>query len=377
MVGLFMLAGGIPFALSMLFGGVLADRFSRRNIMVVTDFINGLSLIGLSILFYLWDNAAALIAGIFIVQMLLGINAGFFTPTVYALLPDVLPEERLATGNAVIVATRSGTQVIGKGFGGVIFAIYATPLVILVTGFSFLLSAVSELFINLSSKNTAMTQKHPNNVISDIREGLAYITKHRGLANTCKLLIGLECCLGVLLVNIPFLVQYQLAVESAWYGYLLASLSLGLILGSSYTSLYFNRLVGLSSRPHIFVISLLVIPILYIALAFVATTYNALAIVFFLGASYGAANIVIFTQVQSTTPDRIRGRVLSVLMMINAVILPFSSFFGGIVIDALNHNVFLVQLLSGFIGFVLIYPWLVNKALLGFLCSASRVYDTA
>ena len=385
-VGLLFLAAGIPAAIVTPLGGVLADRFSRRNIIVLADLCNGLVVLCFAALFYFSDSVSLLITWLFITQIVLGINMGIFGPAYVALLPNIVSTDRLAAANMVMSSTVSVTHLIGKGFGGLFFTLLGAPLVMLITGISFILSALSEGFINLpktpvpKKDDAALLDTHTvgtlATIVLELKQGVDAIVEQKGLVNVFCLCVGVLWCLSVPMVTLPFLVEYHFDQDLAWYGYFMASLSIGLIIGSVYAGRQFHQLTGLNSRTGLLMVFVIILPLLCIGLAFIDNVYQALPLLFFMGISQGFSNIIIITQIQLMTQNRLRGRVMSIFITLNSFVYPFSAFLGGVLIDVLDKNVMLVQGLSGLVGCLLIYPLLMNKALWEYVGGSAKVRDT-
>lgn len=376
LVGLFLLTGGIFTAASTPLGGVLADRMSRRTMIVLVDLCNGATLLSLAVLFFITDSFSVRITCLFISQVILGINAGIFTPAVYALVPDLVLKEKLGVGNAIVATTIHVSLITSRGLSGFLFALCGAPLLILVTGVHFLISALSEVFIKLPNTNSKLMTAQPSttllaSIAADVKHVVSYIQKDRGMAKAFLAVMAVAWYLGALMVSLPFLVQYHFTEHSAWYGYLLASLSPGSILGSIYAGIRFNQCEGIANRTDLLVVSLLAMPLLYLGLCFVNTIYAALSLCLLFGVFQGVTTTIVMTQIQSVSPNHLRGRVMSVFAMLNAVILPASSFAIGFLIDICDKDVVFVQCTTGVAGCVLVYRLLNNNALRSFISTTA------
>ena len=138
-------AAFIPAVLCAPAGGAVADRVSKRDIMVVLDF----STAGLVLLFTLLLDAVPLVPLMVVCLMLLYGIAGAYQPAVQASIPLLAAPEQLTSANAVInmVGTLSG--LLGPVLGGVLFGAFGLRPILWVSIACFLLSAVMELFIRI------------------------------------------------------------------------------------------------------------------------------------------------------------------------------------------------------------------------------------
>jgi MFS family permease len=138
-LGLVMAAGGIPFALFAIVGGVWADRAGRRGIMLASDILRALSQAA---------TAALLLTGAAEVWMLValsfvyGMSAAVFMPAMVGLIPQTVRSERLQEANALIALTRSTANVAGPALAGVLIAVAGSGEAIAVDAATFVFSAL-------------------------------------------------------------------------------------------------------------------------------------------------------------------------------------------------------------------------------------------
>jgi MFS family permease len=137
-LGVVMAAGGIPFALFALAGGVWADRIGRRRMMLVSDIVRAISQA---------VTAALLLSGTAEVWMLAvlafvyGVSAAVFMPAMVGLIPQTVSATRLQEANALMSLTRSVANVAGPALAGVIIAAAGSGEAIAVDAATFVVSA--------------------------------------------------------------------------------------------------------------------------------------------------------------------------------------------------------------------------------------------
>jgi MFS family permease len=137
-LGIVLAAGGIPFALFAIAGGVVSDRVGRREVMIASDVIRTVSQ---------GVTAALLLSGRAEVWMLVvlsavyGTSAAVFMPALIGLIPQTVPPERIQEANALLGVTRSVGHVAGPALAGVIIAIGGPGEAIALDAVTFALSA--------------------------------------------------------------------------------------------------------------------------------------------------------------------------------------------------------------------------------------------
>ena len=135
-VGLLLVARFVP---SFFFGplsGVIADRFSRRTIMIVTDVLRAVVVLG-----FLFVRRADQLWIIYVLTVLqLGLST-FFEPAKTAVIPSIVNDRELVAANAISSVTWSIMLTLGAAIGGVITGWFGTNAAFILDALSYLLSA--------------------------------------------------------------------------------------------------------------------------------------------------------------------------------------------------------------------------------------------
>ena len=131
-----------PMIVLSLLGGVLADRASKRKIMVAMDFCVAL----LCALFLLLMDGLPVAAATAAFLMLLYGASGLYQPAVQASMPALLRGEALLRGNAAVNMVSTLDDLLGPALGGALFGLFGLRPVLAVSAVCFFFSAVMELF---------------------------------------------------------------------------------------------------------------------------------------------------------------------------------------------------------------------------------------
>ena len=135
-VGLLMVARFVP---SFVFGpvsGVLADRFSRRSIMILSDLLRAVVVLG-----FLLVRRADQLWLIYVLTVLQLIFSTFFEPARTAALPSIVSDRELVPANAISSVTWSAMLTIGAAIGGVVTGLFGTNAAFLLDSLSYVASA--------------------------------------------------------------------------------------------------------------------------------------------------------------------------------------------------------------------------------------------
>lgn len=153
-VGLLLVARFVP---SFFFGplsGVIADRFSRKRIMIISDLLRAVVVLG-----FLFVRRADQLWIIYVLTVLqLGLST-FFEPAKTAAIPSIVEDRELVTANAISSVTWSAMLTIGAALGGLITSAFGTDAAFVLDAFSYLLSAVLIAGIRVPKRKKRERQK--------------------------------------------------------------------------------------------------------------------------------------------------------------------------------------------------------------------------
>lgn len=135
-VGLLLVARFLPSFLLGSLSGVVADRFNRRSIMIVSDLLRALVVLG-----FLFVRHADQLWIIYVLTVLqLGLST-FFEPAKTAIIPSIVSERELVAANTISSVTWSAMLTIGAAIGGVVNGWFGTDVAFILDALTYLLSA--------------------------------------------------------------------------------------------------------------------------------------------------------------------------------------------------------------------------------------------
>lgn len=226
------LVGTIPRVLLSPIAGSVADRAERKKMIVGLDFLSGivvLSLLGLSLMYGLK------LPFIYATTFILSVISTFFNTTFSASIPSLVFDKSLVKINSYSRAIDSGSSIIGPVLGGLVFGIVSMNLFLFINGISFILSGISEMFIDFNFNKSKEKDKTESNmsmhtVWQDIKEVFAYIKGNKILCVIMPFSISLNFLMAaVLTVVLPYLINNVLGMSSAQYGIIDGTFSVGML----------------------------------------------------------------------------------------------------------------------------------------------------
>lgn len=310
--------GEIPIFLFSLLGGVAADRKDRRVILLVSQFVQLTCAFLLA--FLLWQGLVR-VEYIYCLSFIVGLAQAFGGPAYSSLVPTLVPKEDLQNAIALNSIQFNLARVIGPAIGGVAMAKLGPAWCFTLNGFSFLAVILSLLRL---APRIPTGPKHES-PLDSLKEGLAFVHAREGLM-ALIVLAFLMTLLGMPIITfLPVMAKDVLHLGADAYSTLLSVSGIGSVTGALIVAGMNN--VKLKGRAALLLLSALG----GITIAFaLSNTFWVSCVILFLG---GAALISVFalvtSLVQLTTPDEMRGRVMSVYNVAFRGGMPFGNLMSG------------------------------------------------
>lgn len=348
LMGMVLMLTNLPGIILSPIGGTVADHFSRRKILIVTDLLDGISILSLAILFYFKPDAPDLIiTAIMIVSIITGICGSFFGPAISAALPDLVPKKDLKKANSLKQFTGQIASIIGQIAGPTIFKFFGPLILFIANGLSFIVSAGTETLIKIPQTMPEKPLGWRNfyaQLMQSTLEGFKYVWQNKGIRTVFIGIATINLFLGPTTVLLPFYVEDMLGKDMEWYGFLMGSMGVGFILGSV--------LVSFVKATHYNLLVPIILPLFaltYCGLGFHMPAYGSLLLFLTFGVLVSFFNISITTQIQTKTDSMILGRVFGFLGMLSRSLYPISLGLSGIIADIFDKNVLAIYLGCGLI----------------------------
>lgn len=312
------------FAFSIL-GGVVADRFSKRRIIITVQgctaaVMTVVAVLSLTETIELWHVGAASFA--------MGAGSAFFYPAYSAYLPQVLPSEQLLAANGLEGALRpSMGQGLGPALGGIVVGTFFPAIGAMIVAASYAIAFILTLFLSRRDELTTVTSpEQRTSVWGDLRAGVNYVARTRWLLWT--LIFGSSLALiiqGPIEVLLPFITRDRFEDAASTFGFLLAAFGIGGAIGSLVVSS-----LKLPRRYLTFMIACWgggTLPLAVIGVA--DNLILMLSALFIVGAATGAGVVIWGTLLQRLVPLDMIGRVASLDFFVSIAFMPVSIAIAG------------------------------------------------
>lgn len=365
--GLYLGFSGFFSILLVPFLSIYADRWHKGKILVATDFIRGVFILAGGVILWFESDPQIILFMLYIVAFILAVNGAFFSPAVSAIIPEIVEEGDLQDAYAMNSFIGSIQTLVGVLLAGVFYALIGILGIFIVNGVSFILSAISEMFIQLKH-----IQKPKDSSLKaylfELKDGMNYLVTKKGLVTMLILLILLNFAVAPTFSNVhPYLFNLILEKPPFHLSLVASMFSLGMIIGGmsvSYlgknASIKTSMRVGLAGTMFVFVIHNLLIGFVFLETMSYAWFFSLfLTVSFFFALINMWVNIPINTGLTKAIDPSYRGRVLGLVSTFAQGLIPLSLLLTGIMLEWLSlTTVLMILTVIAVLPFII---FLVNK----------------
>lgn len=349
-VGIVGLIRWIPAALAAPFFGVLADRYPRRRVMILSDLgravvITFAGLAALGDLDVIWVYALAGVGTVI---------STAFRPAQAALVPKLAETPLQLTASNVVSSTiESVGMFLGPAIGGLLLIVTSPGGVFLVTAAMFLWSAglVALIRTDADAGRTEEEAAAAAGVLHEILDGFRAI-----FAPKIRLLIALFCA-QVLIAGALAVLEVVIALEvlgkdEAWVGAILAAFGVGGIVGAVVSGMLVSR----QRLAFDFSVGIMLWGLPLVAIAMWSDPYVALAAFAVMGVGNTLVDVAGFTLMQRSVDDAVLARVFAVFETLFLLTVSLGAILTPLLLDVWGNTATLV-VVGVFLPCVMVVTW--------------------
>ncbi|WP_246597539.1 MFS transporter [Faecalicatena faecalis] len=334
----------IPTVILSPFGGVLADRANRRNIMVALDFLSGVTA-AVTMLTIREANAVVVAGGALTVFSILG---AFESPTVQAAVPQMQKGDNILKANAVVNQVAALAALIAPFIGSACYTTFGLKTVLTVSVFGFFLTAFLEVFIKLPFTRENLHEKWGKVIKNDFRVSFRFITKEK--PEIFKILLAASAVsffiIGTVNVGMPFIIRTILGLSAEYVGAAESICGATAILGSVIVGVAAKRLKTDGMYMYPMIVGICMIPM---GMAFLLKNEKMVYAVIMLSIAVMQVLVSIFSiycisLIQQQTPNELLGKVMAYISTISLCAQPLGQMMYGVLFDVLRDNVMWIMI---------------------------------
>jgi len=324
LAGVTAFALGIPAFFITLPAGALADRLDRRK-MVVWMNIGGAAT-SVAIAAMIWADVMTVPLAI-LMALLTGVTTAATQPPLTAMIPTIVPRSRLMNGIVLRTMGQNLAMVLGAAVGGVVIDVWNIGGAFVILTVAYGLSTVAMFGVRGQQPQPAAqgAEARPS-LRTSVGEGLTFIYRTPGLFGLMVLLATMGfVMLGPVFVLLPEIAREDLGQEATGAALLFAITSVGMLV----MSIALASMRRLRRKGAVLLTTLMIGGVIVVGLG-LSQWYLVTAVVMFLWGLAGGIMINLNqTLAQSHTPDEMMGRVMSVVALAIAGMMPLGSLAAG------------------------------------------------
>jgi len=353
----------LPFILFSMYGGFMADRFSKRTVTIAVKIFE-IAVMLFACAGLAWQSQEILLAGIFC----MGVHSAFFGPSKYGLLPELLPDVKLSWGNGVLELGTFAAIILGTASAACLHAFFSDKEIW--SGLILITLAAAGLATSMGITRVPAAdpaRKFRINPIGDLFAQLNLVRKDRILSlaflgNTYFNFLG-----ALLFLNMFFYGKYVLHVGDIQIGCLSIALAMGIGVGSVVAGYASDGKIEYGLVPY----GAFGLSIISVLLAIHGLSLNAvLALLALLGFAGGFFIVPVSAILQRQPEPSKRGGVLAAANLLSFVGIFLASGAYYVLADVFNMSPLQVFLFGGiltFLGAILVLVLSPNSLVRAFL----------
>ena len=346
------LLGFAPMIILSPFAGVFVDRWSRKALIGVVDFLQALVTVVLILLFSVG------IVSIWYVLALLalrGVFQAFHNPAVAAIVPLMVPRDKLSRMNGATYLFSGAVTLAGPVLAAFLLEIWKIGQILWIDAVTFIIAVIPLLLVSIPSvrKEDPDNQDDPS-FKREFSEGLAFVKKARGFLTFIMLATAVNFLLTPVSTLAPYFVKFDHFGGASDLAFVLASFQGGVLAGG----LLMLVIKGFKRKMVAVVLSVYIIFSGYALMALAPTGlfwFMAMAGLV-MAFCIPIANVSVQTITQTVVPRKILGRVSSVTGALASAASPLGMILSGVIVEfTRTANLFLACAISGIL--ILTLAW--------------------
>lgn len=336
-MGILLMIGLLPPVIMGPFTGIIADKFSRRKIMIIMDFMRFSIVSFLAVLLcynmmHIWV--------LYIAAAVLGICGAIFNPASDAIVPNIVEKEQLVQASSLEQFYSSICNVIGMLLGGILFSLIGINMILIFNAVSYFISGICEFCIRLPRNNVISQIKDLSyrKVISELGAGYKFLTQNNGLHIVFLYFSFLSFLIfPVGMIYIPYMFNIILKSTSFQCSLVQASFFIGIVIGAmiipkiiknkNFVDVLFRGVKTIFFIEFLVAVPMLPIVTKHLSLLTMVIYYFVISAI--MGLAMCSMNIPFYVIFQSKVPDEVRGRVMGLVGSLIMAVTPISYLLGG------------------------------------------------
>lgn len=310
----------LPILFFSLWAGLIADRFNKRSILVITQTGAMTLAFALAILTHL--NIVT-VYHVIIIGFLLGVVNAFDAPTRQSFVVEMVGREDLMNAITLNSAMFNGARIVGPAIAGVVIAVIGLAGAFFLNALSFIAVIAGLMLMRIDR----VIPKVRNSVKEELKEGLRFVRGHQLVRSLLTLAGFVSVFATAYMVLMPKFARDTMGLGPKGMGFLMSAVGVGALCGAFFLS----SLGDFRGKGRLLLAGNITFSVMLVLFSFSRSMPLSIGLLFFAGWGMMTNMALTNTLIQTSAPDAIRGRVMSVYTLMFMGMTPVGSFQAGVV----------------------------------------------
>ena len=326
--------GFLPQAIVSIFAGVWADRVNRKVMIIVSD--STIALATLVLAFFMLSGVDDLWL-VFLVMAVRSVGAGIQMPAISALIPQIVPTDKLMRVNGINSSVQSSLLIIGPVAAAGIYSTVSLAAILFVDVVTAVIGLSLLATIAVPTLSRAASNDKPS-YFTDLKEGLNYIFSH-DLVRWVMVIYSIVFLLVVAPSNLSPLMLVRTFGSDVWLLTILElSFGIGMVAGGALMAIFASKVDRLGTM----VGTSILFGVLAVVMGFTTNLILFYSLFFLIGLAVPAFSTSSMTLLQETVEPERQGRVFGFVGIVMAVAMPVGMAVLGPLADIVSVEILLI-----------------------------------
>ena len=326
-LGKLMAMATVPGVILALFAGIIIDKVNRKWLLVVLDLFR-MVVISTFVILLVQDRFS--MTALFITVLLMGTGSSLFWPTAQAFVQELVSAKDYFHANALLSASYQAGSILGAGIGGVVVHFYGVPTAL---AFNALTHLISALLISAAPFTRQVVQQDVESIWQSMSKGFIYFKEKIGVLILGFTTILADVAIWGALSVLTITISKEVFLAGSWgYGLMEGFYGVGALISTIAVG-YMTQFLG---RGRALLLCYVVAGVMCLLAPISISIYLAGGAYFFMGLHNNAARICIRTIFMEQIPNKIMGRVQTILGVYTRLLVVSSALTAGWITENLS-----------------------------------------
>jgi len=224
----------LPMTIVVALSGVIIDKWNRKNIIIIVDSLQAYVMLLVIIIFNLGGPNPILIVAI---MSLLGIFQGFHIPTISAIIPTMVPKEKLSRMNGVNFFFRSFIQIMGPVIGAILFSFIPLETILWIDPITFIFAIIPLILIKIPKIKREETSVKEKSFLEEFKIGFRTLKSIPIVLMMLLISMFINFLMVPFNILMPYFIRYNHLGNASNLAFVVAFMNGGMLLGALLTSI--------------------------------------------------------------------------------------------------------------------------------------------